>query len=255
VALADRDLVNANHAGSRHAGTLDLGVHVPHLQRFDRVPDQLQFRSDFADRGLPAATADIERKASGEVWIVRQEIQPLALHCAAGAARQATYRELQDDAEPTARKVANPSLRLVVPTCPQAPTAAADGFFERRSRVTIRTSRSPNTPRMVACARKPANEYPSDSRRCRMLVVPMPQHARFWGRSKPRKPNPLHASAVMTPQNHPHESRKTRISFGRQTFASWTMKAYHSISTTSFRRTAAGNKESLANIGIRSLTR
>jgi len=136
----------------------ELGAHILDLQRLDGVPGELQLLGDVTDRGLPAAAADIERKAPGEVRIVRQEIQPLALHGAAAAAGDTPYRELQDDAEPAARQVANPPLRLVVPAGLHPSALAAGCFFERRSRVTIRTSRSPNTPRTVACARKPANE-------------------------------------------------------------------------------------------------
>ena len=44
-----------------------------------------------------------KRKALGEARIVRQEIQPLALHAAAGAARHAPHFEFQDDTEPAAR--------------------------------------------------------------------------------------------------------------------------------------------------------
>jgi hypothetical protein len=44
-------------------------------------------------------------------------------------------------------------------------STAANRFFERRSSRTTRTCGSPNTPRTLAAARKPANEYPSDRRR------------------------------------------------------------------------------------------
>ena len=120
--------------GSRRAGALDLGAHVLHLQRLDRVPVELQLLGDIADRGLPAAAADIERKALGEVRIVRQKIQPLALHAAAIAARHAPHLELQNDAKAGARQVANPPHPPVVPALLDPPAAAANRFFERRSR-------------------------------------------------------------------------------------------------------------------------
>jgi hypothetical protein len=123
------------------------------------------------------------------MWIVRQKIQPFALHGAAGAACDAPHLELQDDAEPGARKVADLSLRLVVPARLRPAAAAADGFFERRSRATTRTSLSPNTPRTVACALKPANEYPSGSRRCRLPDCAMLHHAGFHDASKPQEAN------------------------------------------------------------------
>jgi hypothetical protein len=74
VALADRDLVDAERAGTRRAGTLELGLHVLLLQRRDRVPVELELCGDIADRCLPAAAADIESKAFGEMRIVRQKI-------------------------------------------------------------------------------------------------------------------------------------------------------------------------------------
>src|SRR6202030_1317233 len=63
VALADRDLVDADRSRTRRAGTLELGPHVLLLQRLDRVPVELELPGDIADRCLPAAAADIERKA------------------------------------------------------------------------------------------------------------------------------------------------------------------------------------------------
>ena len=151
VALADCDLVDANCLGSLCAGALDLGAHVLHLQRLDRVPGELQFLGDIADRSLPAAAADIERKAPGEVRIVCQEIWPFALHGSACAARHATHVDLQDDAEPRARKIAN-------------------------------------TPRRAACVRK-SKRYPSNRRRCVLPDCLMLHHAGFRDSSKPRKPN------------------------------------------------------------------
>ncbi len=79
----------------------------------------------------------------------------------------------------------------VVPARLHVPAAPADGFFERRSRRTIRTSGSPNTPRTVALARKPANEYPSDRRRCRFPDLAMPQHAKIQPRKNCKK-GPIH---------------------------------------------------------------
>ena len=188
VALANRDLIDADRPGSWRAGALDLGAHVLHLQKLDRVPVELQLLRDVTDRSLPAAAPDIQRKALGEARIVRQEIQLLALHGGAGAARHAPHLEFQDNAEPDARQVANPPHPPVVPPCLPLTAAIADGFFERRSSLTTRTSGSPNTPRTVACARKPANEYPSDRRCCQLPSCAMLHHAGFRRRSKPQKP-------------------------------------------------------------------
>ncbi len=158
VALTDRDLVNADCRRSGTAGTRDLSQHVQHvlhLQCLDGVPGEFQFLGNVTDRSLSATTPNIERKALGEVRIVRQEIPSLALHRPAVAARHATHFKFKDDAKPGARKVANPPIGPVIPARLHPTAAAAGGFFERRSSVTIRISRSPNTPRTDARAETP----------------------------------------------------------------------------------------------------
>jgi hypothetical protein len=113
---------------------------------------------NIADRCLPATTADIERKALGEMRIARQKIQPFALHSATTAARDASHFEFQNNPKSCARQVANLPHPPVVPAASDPSATAANRFFERRTRCTIRTSGSPNTPRTVALAQKPANE-------------------------------------------------------------------------------------------------
>src|SRR6516164_6968152 len=134
--------------------------------------------------GLPATAADIERKAFGEVRIVRQKVQPFALHGAAVAARDAPHFEFHNNPKSCARQVANLPHPPVVPAVLDPSATTASRFFERRSRRTIRTFGSPNTPRTVALARKPANEYPSDRRRCRFPDSAIPQRAKIEQASK-----------------------------------------------------------------------
>ena len=167
VAFADRDLVDADRMRGGRAGTSELGPHVLLLQRLDRVPVKLEVAGDIADRCLLAAAADIVRKALGEMRVVRQKIQALAFHAATTTAVDAPHLQFQDNPKPRTRQVANLPQAPVVPALLRQPTAPANRFFERRSRRTITTSGAPNTPRTAACARKPANEYPSDRRRCR----------------------------------------------------------------------------------------
>jgi hypothetical protein len=82
----------------------------------------------------------------------------------------------------------------------------ANRFFERQSKRTIRTFGSPNTPRTVALARKPANEYPSDKRCVRFPDSAIPQHAKIERTSKLRKA-PIHKLfRRYDPQNHPLDS-------------------------------------------------
>ena len=145
--------------------------------------------------------------------IVRQKIQPFALHCATTAAPDAPHFELQNNPKSCARQVTNLSHPPVVPAVPDQSATPANRFFERRSRHTIRTSGSPNTPRTVALARKPANEYPSDRRRSRFPDLAIPQHAKIKPASKPRKSLSTSISAAMIPQNRPLDSLKTLFSF------------------------------------------
>jgi hypothetical protein len=70
------------------------------------------------------------------------------------------------DAHGTTGEIANQPHAPIVPTPMHATAGAADRFFERRTRVTMRTFGSPNTPRTVARGRNPGKAYASDSRRC-----------------------------------------------------------------------------------------
>jgi hypothetical protein len=97
-----------------------------HLQRLDRVPVELELLCDIADRRLPAAAADIERKALGEVRIVRQKIQPLALYGAAMAAPDAPHFKFQNSPKSRARQVANLPHPPVVPTLVAPPARRSE---------------------------------------------------------------------------------------------------------------------------------
>ena len=216
VALSDRDFVDADRSGTRRAGALDLGPHVLHLQRLDRVPVELQFLGDIADRGLSAAAPDIERKAFGEVRIIRQKIQPFAFHGAATPAHDAPHFEFQNNPKSCARQVANSTYPPIVPALLDPSATPADRFFERRSRLTIRTAGSPKTPRTACFVRKPANQYPSDRRRRRLAVLVIPHHAKFQHRSKPIKANIRRLFRRFDPKNRPLDSLKTLFSFGKR---------------------------------------
>jgi methylmalonyl-CoA mutase len=139
----------------------------------------------------------------------RQKVQPFAFHAATMAAGDAPHLELQNNPQSGAGQVANPTHPAVVPTRLNPPATATDRFFERRSRLTIRTFGSPNTPRTVSFARKPANEYPSDRRRRRVAVLAIPHHARFQHPSKRLKPNARRPFPAMTPRNRPLDSLKS----------------------------------------------
>ena len=182
-----------------------------------------------------AAAADIERKAFGEVRVIRQKIQPLALHCATTAARHAPNFEFQNNPKSCARQVANLPNPPVVPAVPDPPATTANRFFDRRSSRNIRTSGSPNTPRRVSFARKLRNEYPSDRRRCRFPDSTIPQHDKIKHTSKPRKSLSTATSAAMIPQNHPLDSLKTRNRQARPAHAQCarSLKAVLAVGSTS----------------------
>jgi hypothetical protein len=56
----------------------ELGLHVLHLQRLDRVPVERQFLRHVLDRRLPATPPDKIGEALGVERIVRQKVEPLS---------------------------------------------------------------------------------------------------------------------------------------------------------------------------------
>src|SRR5664280_718293 len=168
MALADRDLIDADRLGPRPARAGELGLHVLLLQRLDRIPVELQLLGNVLDRRLPTALANVMRKALRIERVVRQEIEPLALHLAATAASHPPDLNLQEDARVAARQIANLPYTSVVPTRMNSPAAPANRFFARRASVMMmRAFGSPKTPRTVGWGRKPGNVYGSHRRRCR----------------------------------------------------------------------------------------
>jgi hypothetical protein len=96
VALADRDLVDPDHLWAGPAHARELGIHVLHLQRLDRVPVQRQLLRHVRNRSLPTTAPDKICEALGVERIVRQKVEPLPLHLAAAAAIQAPHLQLQE---------------------------------------------------------------------------------------------------------------------------------------------------------------
>lgn len=132
VALADRDLIDADRLRPRPPGAGELGFHVLLLQRLDRLPVEPQLLGHVADRGLPATPADIPGKALRVARVKGQEVQPLALHRAAVAAPNPPHLELQDDPKRAAPQVANLPHSPVIPAPMRLAATAAHCFFERR---------------------------------------------------------------------------------------------------------------------------
>ena len=167
MALADRDLIDADRLGPRPARESELGLHVLLLQRLDRIPVELQFLGNVLDRRLPTALAHVMGKALRIERVVRKEIEPLAFHLAATAASHPPDLNLQEDARVATRQIANLPYTPVVPTQMNSPAAPANRFFARRASVMMRAFGSPKTPRTVGWGRKPGNVYVSHRRRCR----------------------------------------------------------------------------------------
>ena len=138
VALADRDFVDADGLRSWSARAGALRAHVLLLQRLDRLPVKIEFLGNVLDGGLATAPPHIVGKAFGIDGVVRQEVEPLALHVAATLALHATHLELQKDACVATREIANASRASVVPARLDSTTAAANVFFEHRTRVMTR---------------------------------------------------------------------------------------------------------------------
>src|ERR1019366_4676014 len=123
MALADRDLIDADRLGPRPARAGELGFHVLLLQRLDRIPVELQLLGNVLDRRLPTALAHVMGKPLRIERVVRQEIEPLALHLAATAASHPPDLNLQEDARVAARQIANLPYTPVVPTRMNSPAA------------------------------------------------------------------------------------------------------------------------------------
>ena len=142
--------------------------------------------------------------------IVRQKVQPLALHRAAAAACDAPHFEFQDNPKSCARHVAN--LPYPCRTNPSGPVRNNRKPFFLSADQGARSAHSdPNTPRIVARARNPANEYPSDSRRRRLRDLAIPQHVKIRQSSKLKK-SPIHKRfRCYDAKNRPTRFREDRF--------------------------------------------
>src|SRR5215204_239310 len=167
VPLADRDLVDPDHLRAGPARARQLGLHVLHLQRLDRVPVECQLLRHVRNRRLPAAPPDKIGEAPGVERIFRQKVEPVPLHLAAAAAIDTPHLQLQEYPRVSTGQIAHTTDLAVVPPRLHPATASARCFFERRRSVITRAFGSPKIPRTLGSARKPANEYVSQSRRWR----------------------------------------------------------------------------------------
>src|SRR6266576_2928328 len=115
----------------------------------------------------------IVSKALGVKRIVRQKLQPLALHFATASTKHPANFQFQVHPRIAARQIPKLTNSAVVPTLLHAPAVATGSFFERRTRLTMRALGSPKTPRTVAVGRNPESAYASHNRRARFFGVAM----------------------------------------------------------------------------------
>ena len=100
---------------------------------------------------------NVPGKALGVERIVGQKIDALGLHFAATLAVDPAYLKFQVHEGIATGKITNAAHFAIIPTEASQAAATTTGFFERRTRVTIRAFGSPKTPLIVARGRKPGN--------------------------------------------------------------------------------------------------
>src|SRR6478672_11294991 len=169
--LADRNRVDPDGQGTRSACACELRLHVLHLQRLDGVPIKRQFLRNIRDRRLSATAADKICKALGVERVVCHKVEPFLFHLAAATAINAPHLQFKQYSHVPAGQVTHLPDFAVVPPDLDAATASTRRFFDRRFKVTTRTFGSPKTPRTTGSARKPSNEYVSQSRRRRFDIL------------------------------------------------------------------------------------
>src|SRR6476660_8850542 len=118
-----------------------------------------------------ATAADKIRKALGVERVVCQKVEPFLFHLAAATAINAPHLQFKQYSHVPAGQVTHLPDFAVVPPDLDAATASTRRFFDRRFKVTMRTFGSPKTPRTTGSARKPSNEYVSQSRRSRFDIL------------------------------------------------------------------------------------
>ena len=128
VPFPNRHLVDADDLRPGGAGAPQLLAHVLLLERLDRVPLQLQLLGDVLDSRGTAPPPDVERESLRVAGIVGQEVETLALHRAAAAARDPAQLDLHDDPHASAREVAYPEHPAIVEAAVNS-AAHATGLF------------------------------------------------------------------------------------------------------------------------------
>ena len=157
MALADGDLVDADDPRRGAAGPAKLFPHVLLVEFLDGVPVQVQLLGDRLDGALSAPSADVEGEPLGVEGIVRQPVEPLALHATAPRAIDPANRELEIDSAVAAGEIAHAARPLIVEAAIHRPAHPAARFFRRRRSVMTTARGSPKIPRTPAKGAKPGN--------------------------------------------------------------------------------------------------
>lgn len=178
MALADRDLVDADGPRSWLAHARKLCTQAPLLQVLDRGPVKRQLLGHVLHSAARTAPAHVGGKAPRVMRVVGEEGKPLALHLSAASAIDAPHLELERDTRVPVGQIACLTNRAVVPPPMHRPTRRAHRFFERRTSVMTRARGSPPRPRICSSGRKLANRYAS-SKRLRRGERAIGQSSRF----------------------------------------------------------------------------
>src|SRR5262249_13732484 len=157
VALADADLVDADHPGSGVAGPAELFAHVLLVQLLDGVPVEEEFLGHVLDGSLATAPAHEEGEPLGVQRVVGEPVPPFALHAPAPHTLDPAQGVGEVDTFVATGEVASAAGALVVGGPRNLPAGTTGRFFRLRRRA-MRTARgSPKTPWTLGWGTKPGN--------------------------------------------------------------------------------------------------
>jgi hypothetical protein len=140
--------------------------------------------------------------------VVGQKIEPLTFHFATGPAKNASHFQFEKYVRVAARKIAYLTDRAIVPAVVGTSATTTQCFFELRFSRMMRALGSPKIPRTVPSGRKAGNAYVFRNRRFRLAEAAIRNPAPFRARPNARNAEMMPLSIALTPEIHPHYSRK-----------------------------------------------
>ena len=141
-----------------------LLLHVLLVQRFHRMPIQLEFLRHILDRHRPTLPPYINPKPLRVKGIGRNPTQSLLLHLPTLPTIDPSNLHLYINPGIPTGQIPYPTCLLVVVTPVNRTTTTTNRFFWARSSWTTRALGSPNTPLISALGRYPGNRYSSSNR-------------------------------------------------------------------------------------------